>query len=597
MKLKAYAVTASIFFSAVLVGCGGGGGGGSSVGSANPVPTVLVSANTQTALQGETVAITWSSTNANTCSASGSWNGQLSASGTQSSAAITTGSNTYTVTCTNGTTTANSSVIVVGSTSETFAGKIYSRTQNTLFNANDVSPTLLSGATISLGTRTSLSYNNGNYSEIIPSTILATDTFNIAENGYIPISIARSLIDTSTPSSNIGLYSAPIVNSRPGFVGGVFTMDAGGDLNTIYNSGLFPSTYSRIKTKIGANLVAVSDPVWVESYDAASATVRMSSTSSIPMLTRQQYMTLVGLAHSNNMKFMMQLGVYPAGNLQLPWSVPASNTAFWTAWFNSYKAIAIQYAQIAKDLNIEYISLGMNHGFMSSLPFSYWSDLITAVKNTGYSGKIVYQAMINPGSYSETDGFNVASADTSLTTHQKNLQFVNLFDSIVLNIYNISAKSGSSNSVSRSDMRTSITSLLNKFINYPVPLMVQVATPSVFGGAVNADYIEPCLACNSIAPAQTMELMQQADVYEALAEVINGTPTGNGNVMGLLTWGYWFTDNFRTNVTNQSIGINSDGSLINSTGTQIETAYDKSANIRGKPAESVLGWWISKFIN
>jgi hypothetical protein len=50
-------------------------------------------------------------------------------------------------------------------------------------------------------------------------------------------------------------------------------------------------------------------------------------------------------------------------------------------------------------------------------------------------------------------------------------------------------------------------------------------------------------------------------------------------------------------VTNVSIGINSDGSLINSTGTPIETAYDKSANIRGKPAESVLGWWISKFIN
>lgn len=600
MKLKAYAVTAGIFFSAVLVGCGGGGGG-SSAGSANPVPTVLVSANTQSALQGDTVAITWSSTNANTCSASGSWNGQLSASGTQSSAAISTGSNTYTVTCTNGSTTANSSVIVVGSTSKTFAGKIYSRTQNTLFNENDISPTLLSGVTISLGTRTSLSDNNGNYSEIIPSKILATDTFNIAKSSFIPISIARSLIDTSTPSSNIGLYIAPIVNSRPGFIGGVFTMDAGGDLNTIYNSGLFPPTYSRIKTKIGANLVAVSDPVWIESYDVAKATVRMSSTSSIPMLTRQQYTTLVGLAHSNNMKFMMQLGVYPAGNLQLPWSVPASNTAFWTAWFNSYKAIAIQYAQIAKDLNIEYISLGMNHGFMSSLPFSYWSDLIVAVKNTGYSGKIVYQAGMNPGYDSETDGFNMTSTDTNLTTQQKQLQFVGLFDSIVLNIYNITAKSESSNIVSRSDMRTSFSNLLNKLTSYPVPLMVQIGTPSVAGGAVNTDYIEPCIVCNSIAPTKTMDLMQQADVYEAIAEVINSTPTGNGNVMGLLSWGYWFTDNFRTNVTTASTGINSDGTLVDSTGytgsLNIIAAYDKSANIRGKPAESVLGWWINKFIN
>ena len=463
MNLKKNKALFTAFATCLLVACGGGGGG--SVGSvnpeptvlasANPAPTVLVSANTQTALQGDTVAITWSSTNASACSASGSWNGQLSAAGTQSSTAITIGSNTYTVTCTNGSTTANSSVVIVGGISKTFVGKIYSRTQNTLFNANDVSQTLLSGATISLGTRTSQSESNGTFSNVIPSTILATDTFNISEAGYIPISIARSLIDTSISSSNIGLYTAPNVNSRPGFIGGVFTMDAGGDLNTIYNSGLFPSTYSRIKTKIGANLIAVSDPVWVESYDAASATVRMSSTSSIPMLTRKQYTTLVGLAHSNNMQFMMQLGLYPAGNLQLPWSVPASNTAFWTAWFNSYKAIAVQYAQIAKDLNIEYISLGMNHGFMSSLPVSYWSDLITSVKNTGYSGKIVYQAMINPGSYSETDGFNIASTNISLSTEQKNFQFVNLFDYMVLNINNIVGTSGSLNSVSRSDMRTS----------------------------------------------------------------------------------------------------------------------------------------------
>lgn len=598
MNFEGRAFVAGFFLSVIIAGCGGGSGGGN-VGLINPTPVVIVSANTQTVLEGDTVAITWSSTNATSCSASGSWSGQLSSSGTQSPAAVSAGSNTYTVSCTNGSATANSSVIVFANPSETFTGKIYSRIESASFNSNDVSPTLLSGVTISSGVRTFQSDSNGNFSGIISNKVLATDTLNFSKNGYIPISIARSLIDNGNPPSNIGIYSAPNVNSRPGFIGGVFTMDAGGDFNTIYNSGLFPSTYNRTKTKIGANLVAVSDPVWVESYDAASATVRMSSTSSIPMLTRQQYTTLVSLAHGNNMKFMMQLGLYPAGNLQLPWSVPPNNNAFWTAWFNSYKAIAVQYAQIAKDLNIEYISLGMNHGFMSSLPFSYWSDLIVAIRNTGYSGQIVYQAGTNPGYDSETDGFNMASSDPSLTAQQKQLQFVGLFDSIILNVYNIAAKSGSANNISRSEMRTAFTAVLNKLTHYPVPLMVQIGTPSVIGGAVNTDYIEPCVVCNSIAPMKTMDLMQQADVYQAIAEVINSTPTGNGNVMGLLSWGYWFTDNFRANVTAESTGINADGTLVDFKGyignLNLIAAYDKSANIRGKPAESILGWWVGKF--
>ena len=75
--------------------------------------------------------------------------------------------------------------------------------------------------------------------------------------------------------------------------------------------------------------------------------------------------------------------------------------------------------------------------------------------------------------------------------------------------------------------------------------------------------------------------MQQADVYQALAEVINATPTGAGNVMGILSWGYAFSDDYL--------------SWTPVSGPAFAFAFDKSANVRGKPSEAVLNWWFNKW--
>jgi hypothetical protein len=72
-------------------------------------------------------------------------------------------------------------------------------------------------------------------------------------------------------------------------------------------------------------------------------------------------------------------------------------------------------------------------------------------------------------------------------------------------------------------------------------------------------------------------LQQQADVYQAVFEVISGTPTGNGRVAGLISWGYHFKDNY------------DDGFFVG------EVAMDKAANIRSKPAEAVAQWWFDRF--
>ncbi|HZF14536.1 MAG TPA: hypothetical protein VE046_01210 [Steroidobacteraceae bacterium] len=94
---------------AVLAGCGGGGGGGGS----KPAPTVTLSANPTTVNSGATAQLTWSSTNATSCTASGAWSGAKAVSGTETSPAITAAS-TFTLSCTGagGTRQASANVVL-----------------------------------------------------------------------------------------------------------------------------------------------------------------------------------------------------------------------------------------------------------------------------------------------------------------------------------------------------------------------------------------------------------------------------------------------------------------------------------------------------
>jgi hypothetical protein len=76
-------------------------------------PTVTLSASPTTVNSGETTTLTWSSTNAASCTASGAWGGTKAMSGSQASVALTAASNTFTLTCSNsGGTTAAQSVTV-----------------------------------------------------------------------------------------------------------------------------------------------------------------------------------------------------------------------------------------------------------------------------------------------------------------------------------------------------------------------------------------------------------------------------------------------------------------------------------------------------
>jgi hypothetical protein len=473
------------------------------------------------------------------------------------------------------------------------SGVAYVRDSKLSF-ASNVSGAGIAAVTITIAGVSGVTGSDGSYKINAPLRLLAADKMILTNANHIPISIDRSLLEINPSNLNFGMYPLQTVQKKVGFVTGVFTMDSGGFMPDVFAKNKFPSTYDRIVSNTSANLVAISDPAWVTRSDTVNSVVTMSATDSIPMYTLAQYTYMVNLAKERNLKFLMQIGVYPSNGVSLPWEPQSKD--YWDAWFAAYKPLVLKQTAIAKALGIDYISLGMNHGFMSSVDVGYWQDLIGAIKASGYQGKLVYQAGASPisGAHNEASGFNAYSLDRSLTALQKNYVFAQLFDYIVLNIYSAASQDNGKNYVSRDIIKTNLQNLLADFKNYPVPLMIMIGTPSVQDGATTNDYIEPCLQCSSVANSHTMDLFAQADVYQAVLEAINDGSVAKGHVAGILSWGYWYGDNY--GLEDASVpDINADGTLINYLGTIHAGAFNKSASIRGKPAESILKWWTNQF--
>ena len=107
-----------LFCSAVLAitlaACGGGGGGGGSPAPTAqiPVPTVSIQIDNASITLGASINLTWTSTNATSCTASGAWSGSQALNGTASQTPAVSGTNTYTISCIGGGGTATNVVTV-----------------------------------------------------------------------------------------------------------------------------------------------------------------------------------------------------------------------------------------------------------------------------------------------------------------------------------------------------------------------------------------------------------------------------------------------------------------------------------------------------
>jgi hypothetical protein len=102
-----------------------------SVTAATPTPTVALSASPVTVSSGGSSTLTWTSTNATSCTASGAWSGSKATSGSQDTGALASTA-TYTLTCSgDGGTASDSATVTVGSVAgpafplHTEAGKRY----------------------------------------------------------------------------------------------------------------------------------------------------------------------------------------------------------------------------------------------------------------------------------------------------------------------------------------------------------------------------------------------------------------------------------------------------------------------------------------
>ena len=93
---------------------GGGGGGGGNTPTSTPAPTVSISVNSTSVSYNSSATLTWSATNATSCTASNGWTGTKATSGTESTGNLTS-TKIYTLTCSGaGGSTSNSAAVSVG---------------------------------------------------------------------------------------------------------------------------------------------------------------------------------------------------------------------------------------------------------------------------------------------------------------------------------------------------------------------------------------------------------------------------------------------------------------------------------------------------
>ena len=108
MKKTSYIIFSTLF----IVSCGGGGGGGDSSTPTTPAPTVNLSAEPTSVLLGDTSTLTWSSTNASSCSAN--WTSATATSGSDTVTISTAGNNSFSITCSGAGGDRSASAIVEG---------------------------------------------------------------------------------------------------------------------------------------------------------------------------------------------------------------------------------------------------------------------------------------------------------------------------------------------------------------------------------------------------------------------------------------------------------------------------------------------------
>lgn len=89
----------AVLVAIAMASCGGGGGGSAPPQPLAPAPTLSLSASPESVLIGQTAALSWSSTDASSCTSTNGWSGSKAVSGTETTTALSATTN-FTLSCT-----------------------------------------------------------------------------------------------------------------------------------------------------------------------------------------------------------------------------------------------------------------------------------------------------------------------------------------------------------------------------------------------------------------------------------------------------------------------------------------------------------------
>jgi hypothetical protein len=191
-------LTAATQFTLTCTGSGGSAAQSVTISVSAPTPTVSISANPTSISSGSSSTLSWSSTNATSCTASGGWSGTLATSGSQSTGALSA-STTYGLSCTGPGGSASQSATVsvtpatTGSATLTWAAPTV--------NTNGTSVTPLVGYTIYYGTTEGALTQ----STVVSGASTLTDTITGLTPGTWYFAVAADAADgTQSAMSEIG---------------------------------------------------------------------------------------------------------------------------------------------------------------------------------------------------------------------------------------------------------------------------------------------------------------------------------------------------------------------------------------------------------
>ncbi len=257
------------------------------------------------------------------------------------------------------------------------------------------------------------------------------------------------------------------------------------------------------------------------------------------------------------------------------WEAAPRDVLWWMDWFDAYQSFALHHASLAQRSGVDTLVLGgdwlnpalpngfMADGFSSNVPEDAeerWRGIINQVR-AQYGGKLAW-AMPYPQGL------------------QNPPPFLDQVDEIYL-LWSpqLAVQADASGEV----LREEVTRVLDNFIQpfamvYQKPVVLAMGYPSADGAMTNClpGSEGGCLPFTALSqpnagfPGVTLDLAEQALIYEAVLEAVNGMGTSNGTE----TSGGWL------------VGVVSRGYYPPA------ALGDPSLSIHGKFAEEILAFWF-----